>query len=128
MNVNTTESWILNSTSFPIWPVITSADNKSGMDAYLQRLAHLDEGLYNDFYGLWIALMVINSFIFLVMLFIYLFFGILKICSQHWVKAFNTLSSLPPSNISGGNGTQHCGALCVLFPHQTKDHFSDLHY
>lgn len=36
------------------------------MERYLQRLAHLDEGLYNDFYGLWIALVVINSLIFLV--------------------------------------------------------------
>ncbi|KAG8010098.1 G-protein coupled receptor 20 [Nibea albiflora] len=36
------------------------------MEGYLQRLAHLDEGLYSDFYGLWIALMVINSLIFLV--------------------------------------------------------------
>ncbi|KAK5892414.1 hypothetical protein CesoFtcFv8_012795 [Champsocephalus esox] len=36
------------------------------MEAYLQRLAHLDEGLYHDFYGLWIALMVINSLIFMV--------------------------------------------------------------
>ncbi|KAK7886366.1 hypothetical protein WMY93_025987 [Mugilogobius chulae] len=35
------------------------------MGAYLQTGAYLDEGLYNDFYGLWIALMVINSIIFL---------------------------------------------------------------
>ncbi|KAJ0065985.1 hypothetical protein NL108_001210 [Boleophthalmus pectinirostris] len=35
------------------------------MGAYHQRLAYLDEGLYNDFYGLWISLMVINSIIFL---------------------------------------------------------------
>ncbi|KAM9852109.1 G-protein coupled receptor 20-like [Aulostomus maculatus] len=36
------------------------------MEAYLQKLAHLDEGLYNDFYSLWITLMVVNSLIFLV--------------------------------------------------------------
>ncbi|KAF3839802.1 hypothetical protein F7725_018519 [Dissostichus mawsoni] len=47
-------------------PVIGSDSNRSGMEAYLQRLAHLDEGLYHDFYGLWIALMVINSLIFMV--------------------------------------------------------------
>uniref|UniRef100_A0A3B3IEK5 G protein-coupled receptor 20 n=1 Tax=Oryzias latipes TaxID=8090 RepID=A0A3B3IEK5_ORYLA len=29
-------------------------------------LAHLDEGLYNDFYGLWVTLIVINCLIFLV--------------------------------------------------------------
>lgn len=66
MNLNSTDSWLFINTSFPILPVIASPTNKSGMEAYLQRLAHLDEGLYNDFYGLWIALMVINSLIFLV--------------------------------------------------------------
>ncbi|KAG9355403.1 hypothetical protein JZ751_000241 [Albula glossodonta] len=33
---------------------------------YLKKLAHLDEGLYNDYYGLWIALLVINLLIFAV--------------------------------------------------------------
>ncbi|XP_063056038.1 G-protein coupled receptor 20 [Engraulis encrasicolus] len=33
---------------------------------YLSRLAHLDKGLYNDFYSLWIALVVINTLIFTV--------------------------------------------------------------
>uniref|UniRef100_A0A3B4Z2L3 G-protein coupled receptor 20-like n=1 Tax=Stegastes partitus TaxID=144197 RepID=A0A3B4Z2L3_9TELE len=66
MNFNSTESWLFINTSFPILPVISSPANRSGMEAYLQRLAHLDEGLYNDFYGLWIALMVVNSLIFLV--------------------------------------------------------------
>ncbi|MGH0151674.1 UNVERIFIED_CONTAM: hypothetical protein FKN15_042120 [Acipenser sinensis] len=35
-------------------------------DSYLHKLAHLDEALYNDFYSLWIALIVINVLIFLV--------------------------------------------------------------
>ncbi|KAM9310008.1 G-protein coupled receptor 20-like [Pholidichthys leucotaenia] len=55
-----------NSTSFPVLPVTDRLANRSSMEGYLQRLAHLDEGLYNDFYGVWIALLVINSFIFLV--------------------------------------------------------------
>lgn len=33
---------------------------------YLKRLAHLDEALYKDVYGLWITLMVVNSIMFLV--------------------------------------------------------------
>lgn len=66
MNFNSTESWLCINTSYPNLPVTSSPTNRSGMEAYLQRLAHLDEGLYNDFYGLWIALMVINSLIFLV--------------------------------------------------------------
>lgn len=66
MDFNSTESWLFINTSFPILPVMASPSNRSGMEGYVQRLAHLDEGLYNDFYGLWIALMVINSLIFLV--------------------------------------------------------------
>ncbi|KAM6968154.1 G-protein coupled receptor 20-like [Aplochiton taeniatus] len=46
--------------------VITSANSSQERQPYLQRLAHLDEGLYNDFYGIWITLVVINSLIFLV--------------------------------------------------------------
>ena len=69
MDFNSTESWLLINTSFPTLPVIGSGSNRSGMEAYLQRLAHLDEGLYHDFYGLWIALMVINSLIFMVGIF-----------------------------------------------------------
>uniref|UniRef100_A0A8C5EFL7 G-protein coupled receptor 20-like n=1 Tax=Gouania willdenowi TaxID=441366 RepID=A0A8C5EFL7_GOUWI len=65
MNVSSTESWFFINTSFATLPV-TATVNRSGWEAYLQRLAHLDEGLYNDFYSLWIALMVINSLIFLV--------------------------------------------------------------
>ncbi len=66
MDFNSTESWLFINTSFPVLPVIASSSNRSGMEGYLQRLAHLDDGLYNDFYGLWIALLVINSLIFLV--------------------------------------------------------------
>ncbi|XP_060937793.1 G-protein coupled receptor 20-like [Limanda limanda] len=56
MDFNSTESWVFVNTSFPLLPVIASPTNRSGME----------EGLYNDFYGFWIALMVINSLIFLV--------------------------------------------------------------
>lgn len=66
MNFNSTESWLFINTSFSVLPVVASPGNRSGMEGYLQRLAHLDEGLYNDFYGVWIALMIINSLIFLV--------------------------------------------------------------
>ncbi|XP_054903891.1 G-protein coupled receptor 20 [Poeciliopsis prolifica] len=66
MNVNNTESWVSINTSFSTLPITNTPANRSGMGAYLERLAHLDEGLYNDFYGLWISLMVINSVIFLV--------------------------------------------------------------
>lgn len=66
MNSNDTESWLLINTSSPTPPTAASVGNRSGKGGYLDRLAHLDEGLYNDFYGVWIALMVINSLIFLV--------------------------------------------------------------
>ncbi|MBN3303477.1 G-protein coupled receptor 20 [Amia ocellicauda] len=35
-------------------------------EPYLHKLAHLDEGLYKDFYSLWISLVVINAVIFVV--------------------------------------------------------------
>ncbi|XP_015225079.1 PREDICTED: G-protein coupled receptor 20-like [Cyprinodon variegatus] len=66
MNCSNTESWLSINTSFSTLPLTARQSNRSDMGAYLERLAHLDEGLYNDFYGLWIALMVINSVIFLV--------------------------------------------------------------
>lgn len=66
MKFNNTESWLFINTSIPIRSVTAGPSNRSGMEGYLQRLAHLDEGLYNDYYGLWIALMVVNSLIFLV--------------------------------------------------------------
>lgn len=70
MNFNSTESWpVVNNTSFPIPPVVASPSNRSAIEGYFQRLAHLDVGLYSDFYGLWIALMVTNSLIFLVGIF-----------------------------------------------------------
>ncbi|KAJ0000367.1 hypothetical protein NQD34_012209 [Periophthalmus magnuspinnatus] len=61
MTSNSTNSWFENKTI----PIIPETSKQSGMGAYLQRQAHLDEGLYNDFYGLWISLIVINSIIFL---------------------------------------------------------------
>lgn len=66
INYNSTESWLFINTSSPLLSVTGSLANNSGMEAYLQTLAHLDEGLYNDFYGLWVTLIIINSFIFLV--------------------------------------------------------------
>uniref|UniRef100_A0A8C8LR34 G-protein coupled receptors family 1 profile domain-containing protein n=1 Tax=Oncorhynchus tshawytscha TaxID=74940 RepID=A0A8C8LR34_ONCTS len=33
---------------------------------YLKKLAHLDEGLYQEFYGLWVTLMVVNTLMFVV--------------------------------------------------------------
>ncbi|XP_006011446.2 G-protein coupled receptor 20 [Latimeria chalumnae] len=41
-------------------------DTPDNKQPFLHQLAHLDEELYNDFYSLWIALMVINAIIFLV--------------------------------------------------------------
>ncbi|XP_059802118.1 G-protein coupled receptor 20-like [Hypanus sabinus] len=35
-------------------------------EPYLHKLAHLDEALYNDYYSLWLALMIINVLIFVV--------------------------------------------------------------
>nr|XP_057940741.1 G-protein coupled receptor 20 [Doryrhamphus excisus]XP_057940742.1 G-protein coupled receptor 20 [Doryrhamphus excisus] len=63
---NSTETWTTGNTSLPEVTTGSSFGDRNGMTACLQELAHLDEGLYNDFYGLWIALMVINSIILLV--------------------------------------------------------------
>ncbi|XP_061574341.1 G-protein coupled receptor 20-like isoform X2 [Cololabis saira] len=66
MNFNSTEALLFINTSFPIMPITADEANRSSKEAYLQSMAHLDEGLYNDYYGLWITLMVMNSLIFLV--------------------------------------------------------------
>ncbi|XP_034029551.1 G-protein coupled receptor 20 [Thalassophryne amazonica] len=66
MNSSITESWVSINTSFSVLPITATKANSSGMEACLHKLAHLDEGLYNDFYGLWITLMVVNVLIFLV--------------------------------------------------------------
>lgn len=72
MNFSSTDSWTFINASLPVLPAApsTSATSTtspaSPTEGYLQRLAHFDEGLYNDFYSLWVALMVVNSFIFLV--------------------------------------------------------------
>ncbi|XP_077061196.1 G-protein coupled receptor 20 [Siphateles boraxobius] len=47
-------------------PTLTTNTSPPYREPYLHRLAHLDEGLYNDFYSLWIALVVINTLIFMV--------------------------------------------------------------
>ncbi|XP_056143005.1 G-protein coupled receptor 20 [Lampris incognitus] len=65
-NSSGSESWVSANTTFPVVPQVANRGNGSGVEPYLQRLVHLDEGLYNDFYGLWITLMVVNSMIFLV--------------------------------------------------------------
>lgn len=119
MNFNSTESWFLINASFPLPSVIVSPANTSGMEAYLQRLAHLDEGLYNDFYGLWIALMVINSLIFLVGSFYCLFL--------HFISGFGLLF-LFWLCLPGGHGAQHGRTLRLLFSYQAKEHLSDLHH
>lgn len=69
MNFSSTDSWIFLHTSLPVLPAAANTSDSSPdspTDGYLQRLAHFDEGLYNDFYSLWVALMVVNSLIFLV--------------------------------------------------------------
>ncbi|KAF6739786.1 G-protein coupled receptor 20 [Oryzias melastigma] len=66
INHSSTEAWTFINASNHTLTAPTRAANRSSMEAYLQKLAHLDEGLYNDFYGLWITLIVINCLIFLV--------------------------------------------------------------
>ncbi|XP_010882916.1 G-protein coupled receptor 20 [Esox lucius] len=65
----------LNNTLMPLYnftpasmPTFTTTGNTSTVsrEPYMHRLAHLDEGLYNDFYSLWIALVVVNTVIFMV--------------------------------------------------------------
>lgn len=51
---NTTARPAINSSQLPTEP------------PFLKKLAHLDKGLYNDFYSVWIALVVINMLIFVV--------------------------------------------------------------
>ncbi|CAL8360463.1 unnamed protein product [Arctogadus glacialis] len=63
MKSNSSDGWAFNNKTLA---VINGSGNGSVVEPYLQRLAHLDEGLYHDFYSLWITLMVINSLIFLV--------------------------------------------------------------
>jgi hypothetical protein len=63
MKSNSSDGWAFNNNTLA---VINGSGNGSVVEPYLQRLAHLDEGLYHDFYSLWITLMVINSLIFLV--------------------------------------------------------------
>ncbi|KAJ8334062.1 hypothetical protein SKAU_G00397010 [Synaphobranchus kaupii] len=55
---------------------------------YLKKLAHLDEGLYNDYYGLWIALLVINLLIFAV--------GVLLNSLALYVFCFRTVLKTTP--------------------------------
>lgn len=69
MNSSSTDSWSLVNASRPVLASAASTSPTSltsPTEGYLQRLAHFDEGLYSDFYSLWIALVVVNSFIFLV--------------------------------------------------------------
>lgn len=116
INHSSSEAWTFINASGPTLPVPTSAANRSNMEAYLQRLAHLDEGLYNDFYGLWVTLIVINCLIFLV--------GDFFFCLTYFFfhSCFNISLCFP-----GGHGPQHCCTVRFLFPHQSKDHIGDLH-
>ncbi len=65
MTLTEESSLNLNLTSTSI-PPLTTNTSPPYREPYLHRLAHLDEGLYNDFYSLWIALVVINALIFMV--------------------------------------------------------------
>ncbi|KAG6931800.1 G protein-coupled receptor 20, partial [Chelydra serpentina] len=44
----------------------TRAPNSSDEDNLFSKFIHLDQELYEDFYSLWVALMVVNAIIFLV--------------------------------------------------------------
>uniref|UniRef100_W5LSE2 G protein-coupled receptor 20 n=1 Tax=Astyanax mexicanus TaxID=7994 RepID=W5LSE2_ASTMX len=46
-------------------PLVNSSHRLWGVP-YLKRLAHLDEALYQDFHSLWVALMVVNTLMFVV--------------------------------------------------------------
>lgn len=110
MNFNSTE------------PVTSSPTNRSGMEAYLQRFAHLDEGLYNDFFGLWIALMVINSLIFLVGHFYAALLALpVLFCNPSWLYETVLICSNLPLLVflffPGGHGAQPSCTLCFLFSH-----------
>lgn len=75
-------SVFVNSTSGPM-------DNDSlREEPYLKQLAHLDEGLYNDYYSLWIALLVINLLIFSM--------GVLLNSLALYVFCFRTVAKTTP--------------------------------
>lgn len=118
INHSSTEAWTFINASNHTLTVPTRAANRSSMEAYLQKLAHLDEGLYNDFYGLWITLIVINCLIFLV--------GDFFLHHIHYFfpRCFTCISLCSP----GGHDPQHRCTVCFLFPHQPKDLLSDLHH
>ncbi|XP_069771551.1 G-protein coupled receptor 20-like [Narcine bancroftii] len=56
--------------------------NNSDKESYLHKLAHFDEDLYNDYYSLWLVLMIINILIFVV--------GIVLNCVALYVFCFRT--------------------------------------
>ncbi|XP_062847635.1 G-protein coupled receptor 20 [Trichomycterus rosablanca] len=66
MDVSKSEKSLSLNISATLTPPLTTNVSLPYREPYLQRLVHLDEGLYNDFYSLWIALLVINSLIFMV--------------------------------------------------------------
>lgn len=66
MGMSSTERASSTNLTTTLCPTVTSNGSKITREPYLNRLAHLDEGLYNDFYSLWIALVVINTLIFMV--------------------------------------------------------------
>lgn len=124
MNRSTTDSWIGSNTSLPVLAAAGSTSNTSSTsptEGYLQRVAHFDEGLYNDFYSLWVALIVVNSFIFLVGNSLMSGLNALLVGPCHWEPPV-------PSPSTGGHGPEHGGPLCVLLPHQAEDHLHHLHH
>ncbi|XP_076846704.1 G-protein coupled receptor 20 [Brachyhypopomus gauderio] len=79
--IRTDGSVCLNATS-TLTPTVVSNGSSPYREPYLHRLAHLDEGLYNDFYSLWIALVVINTLIFMV--------GMVLNCLALYIFCFRT--------------------------------------
>ncbi|XP_066540034.1 G-protein coupled receptor 20 [Hoplias malabaricus] len=66
MEITRTEGSLTINVTSTLTPPVTTNSSPPYREPYLHRLAHLDEGLYNDFYSLWIALVVINTLIFMV--------------------------------------------------------------
>lgn len=66
MEMTRTEGSSFTNVTSTLTPPLTTNSSPTIREPYLHRLAHLDEGLYNDFYILWIALVVINTLIFMV--------------------------------------------------------------
>ncbi|XP_007884987.1 G-protein coupled receptor 20 [Callorhinchus milii] len=64
MQSTTAQPHLANVTS--IVPEHNNSATHLQKEAYLHKLAHLDESLYNEYYSLWLALMIINLLMFVV--------------------------------------------------------------